>query len=92
VSNGDIVRWLFIDDGAGNVVAPDGVMYRKDIIDRRILGFAWHIPDYCTAYHGPTEQYVFSSKDHKYAYPGCSETVTSNRIYTDDCVSQNNMS
>jgi hypothetical protein len=32
VANGEFMKWLFIDDGAGNVVNPDGVGYRYDII------------------------------------------------------------
>jgi len=32
VANGEFMKWLFIDDGAGNIVNPDGVGYRYDII------------------------------------------------------------
>jgi len=32
VANGEFMKWLFIDDGAGNVTNPDGVGYRYDII------------------------------------------------------------
>lgn len=46
VANGEFMKWLFIDDGAGNVVNPDGVGYRYDIIRQNgIMRNELMIPD-----------------------------------------------
>ncbi len=52
VANGEFLKWLFIDDGAGNVVNPDGVGYRYDIIcannimrNEHMIPFSIHMED-----------------------------------------------
>jgi hypothetical protein len=32
LADGEVLKWLFIDDGAGNVVNSNGVGYRDDVI------------------------------------------------------------
>jgi hypothetical protein len=53
VANGDFMKWLFIDDGAGNIVNPEGVGYRYDIIcannimrNEHMIPFSIHQTDF----------------------------------------------
>jgi hypothetical protein len=48
VANGEFMKWLFIDDGAGNVVNPDGVGYRYDIICKSNIMRNQHMVPYQT--------------------------------------------
>jgi len=82
VANGEFMKWLFIDDGAGNVINPEGIMYRYDILESGILGNGNSIPKENII--PDNEQILFKSTDYQYMYPGCSENVKSNRVYTGD--------
>lgn len=82
LANGEFMYWLFIDDGFGNVINPEGAMYRYDILRNGLLDNAKDIPE-DIIYDGPIQ---FKSSDNKYKYPGCSDLTTNdyNKIYTDD--------
>jgi len=54
VANGDFLKWLFIDDGAGNVVNPDGVGYRYDIICSENIMRNRHMIPFQTNTYGET--------------------------------------
>ena len=82
LANGEFLKWLFIDDGGGNVVNPNGVMYRHDILNSGILSLGRDIPDNMKI--PDNENIIFKSTDYEYMYPGCSDQVTSNRVYTGD--------
>jgi hypothetical protein len=76
------MKWLFIDDGFGNVINPNGAMYRYDILRNGLLDNAKDIPENIP-YDGPIQ---FQSSDNQYKYPGCSDLSSDNynKIYTDD--------
>ena len=80
IANGDFMKWLFIDDGVGNVLNEDGVIYRRDALKAGIFYQSYFIPDENILDDG---QYVVVS-DKQYYYPGCSDNVTSNRVYCGD--------
>jgi hypothetical protein len=50
VANGEFMKWLFIDDGAGNITNPDGVGYRYDIICANNIMRNEHMIPYETNY------------------------------------------
>lgn len=82
VANGTFMNWLFIDDGAGNVVNRDGVMYRYDILN---CGLSYFQNDFPKENQIPSdEKVILKSSDTKFLYPGCSDKLTSNRVYTND--------
>jgi hypothetical protein len=67
VANGDFMKWLFIDDGAGNIVNPDGVGYRYDIICiSNIMRNRHMIPYECN--YNRSENLILNACD--LAYPG----------------------
>jgi hypothetical protein len=82
LADGDFMKWLFIDDGFGNVINPNGAMYRYDILRNGLLDNAKDIPENIP-YDGPIQ---FQSSDNQYKYPGCSDLSSDNynKIYTDD--------
>ena len=71
-----------VDDGAGNVINPEGIMYRYDILDSGILGNGNSIPKENII--PDNKQILFKYTDYQFMYPGCSENVKSNRVYTGD--------
>lgn len=82
LADGDFMKWLFIDDGFGNVINPNGAMYRYDILRNGLLDNGKDIPENIP-YDGPIQ---FQSSDNQYKYPGCSDLSSDNynKIYTDD--------
>jgi hypothetical protein len=78
IANGDFMKWLFIDDGFGNITNPDGVLYRIDLLTSGILANGVWIP----AQNGYPiiENIVFKSSDQEYKYPGKS-TNSKVKIY-----------
>lgn len=82
LADGDFMKWLFIDDGFGNVINPNGAMYRYDILRNGLLDNGKDIPENIS-YDGPIQ---FQSSDNQYKYPGCSDLSSDNynKIYTDD--------
>jgi hypothetical protein len=62
VANGDFMKWLFIDDGAGNVVNHDGVGYRYDIICVNNIMRNEH----CLPYSIHDTEYIVRSEDLRY--------------------------
>jgi hypothetical protein len=67
VANGDFMKWLFIDDGAGNIVNPDGVGYRYDIIcASNIMRNRHMIPYEC--HYDRSENLILNACD--LAFPG----------------------
>jgi hypothetical protein len=81
LATGGFMHWLFIDDGFGNVINPNGVMYRYDMLRTGFFDNGHDIPDDITEYEGEVK---IKSSDNKYRYPGCSDLLSKNRIYTDD--------
>jgi hypothetical protein len=81
LATGGFMYWLFIDDGFGNVINPNGVMYRYDMLRTGFFDNGNDIPDDITEYEGEVQ---IKSSDNKYRYPGCSDLLSKNRIYTDD--------
>jgi hypothetical protein len=81
LATGGFMYWLFIDDGFGNVINPNGVMYRYDMLRTGFFDNGNDIPDDITEYEGEVK---IKSSDNKYRYPGCSDLLSKNRIYTDD--------
>jgi len=76
VANGEFLKWLFIDDGAGNVVNPDGVGYRYDLLcvnnimrNEHMLPFSVHL-----------ENAIIQSED--FRYPG--QLSSNTKIYLHD--------
>jgi len=68
IANGEFMKWLFIDDGFGNIINSDGVMYRYDFLFSGITDNGFYIPG-ANMFPG-TETEVFKSSDDKYRYPG----------------------
>ena len=68
IANGDFVKWLFIDDGFGNVINPDGVLYRVDLFTSGILPNGEWIP--AQNAYPISENIAFKSSDLEYRYPG----------------------
>lgn len=67
VASGDFMKWLFIDDGAGNIVNPDGVGYRYDIIcASNIMRNRHMIPYEC--HYDRSENLILNACD--LAFPG----------------------
>ena len=65
VANGDFMKWLFIDDGAGNVINPNGVGYRYDIICASNIMRNEHMIPYETNYNHD-ESLLLNSADLRY--------------------------
>jgi len=83
VANGEFMKWLFIDDGAGNVINTEGVLYRNDALTSGIFTYGKYIiKDNIIDDDGETV--IIKNTDHIYMYPGCPDTVTSNRVYCGD--------
>lgn len=68
IANGEFMKWLFIDDGFGNVVNTDGVMYRYDFLFSGITDYGTYVPS-SNMFPG-SETEVFKSSEDKYRYPG----------------------
>jgi hypothetical protein len=68
IANGEFMKWLFIDDGFGNITNSDGVMYRYDFLLSGITDNAPYIPS-SNMFPG-SETALFKSSDDKYKYPG----------------------
>ena len=81
LATGGFMQWLFIDDGFGNVINPNGVVYRYDMLRTGFFDNGKDIPDDIEEYEGEVK---IKSSDNKYRYPGCSDLLSKNRIYTDD--------
>jgi hypothetical protein len=67
IANADFMNWLFIDDGFGNVINSDGVMYRYDFLFSGVMDYGGYIPG-SNMFPG-METEVFKSSDEKYKYP-----------------------
>jgi len=80
LANGDFLKWLFIDDGAGHVLNPNGVMYRYDILNSNIFSYQNAMPK--ENYMPTSSNILFKSTDSEYLYPGCDPNVTSIKICT----------
>ena len=76
VANGEFMKWLFIDDGAGNIVNPDGVGYRYDIICKSNIMRNQHMVPYQTNVQH-LDDLILNACD--LAYPG----KTNNEKYKD---------
>lgn len=77
IANGDFLKWLFIDDGVGNIVNPDGVGYRYDIICANHIMRNEHMIPYSIY---DTDNVIIKSEDVR--YPG---KISSNiKIYIND--------
>ena len=68
IANGDFMKWLFIDDGFGNVINPDGILYRVDFLTSGILPNGVWIP--AQNVYPIVENILFKSSDQEYRYPG----------------------
>jgi hypothetical protein len=68
IANGEFMKWLFIDDGFGNITNYDGVMYRYDFLFSGITDNGFYIPG--ANMFPATEKALFTSLDEKYKYPG----------------------
>jgi hypothetical protein len=79
IANGEFIKWLFIDDGAGNITNENGVIYRADILSTGIFSYGNYIPKENIL--PSNESVIFKSTDYEYMYPGCPDTVKSNKIY-----------
>jgi hypothetical protein len=79
IANGEFIKWLFIDDGAGNITNENGVIYRYDILTSGVFSFQNALPK--ENFMPSDESILFKSTDYEYMYPGCPNTITSNRIY-----------
>ena len=82
LATGGFMQWLFIDDGAGNVINTEGVLYRCDALTCGIFSYASLIPKDNFVDGG--ENIMVRNTEYKYSYPGCRESVTSNRVYCGD--------
>ena len=65
VANGEFMKWLFIDDGAGNITNPDGVGYRYDIICNSNIMRNEHMLPYETDYN-KGETLILNGADLRY--------------------------
>jgi len=74
VANGEFMKWLFIDDGAGNIVNPDGVGYRYDIICASDILRNRHMIPYETDYNR-NETLILNACDLRYPGKSNSELV-----------------
>jgi hypothetical protein len=81
VANGDFMKWLFIDDGFGNIVNGDGIMYRYDFVMSGVMTNGQFIPG--SNMFPAVETMQFTSSDDKYRYPG-KNTNKKVKIYTGD--------
>ena len=87
IANGEFMKWLFIDDGFGNIINSDGVMYRYDFLFSGITDYGGYIPG-SNMFPG-IETEVLKSSDDKYKYPG--SVVTSKlRILNKKLLKNNN--
>ena len=81
VANADFMQWLFIDDGFGNIVNGDGIMYRYDFVMSGVMHNGQFIPG--SNMFPAAETMQFTSSDDKYRYPG-KNTNKKVKIYTGD--------
>jgi hypothetical protein len=81
VANGDFMKWLFIDDGFGNIVNGDGIMYRYDFVMSGVMTNGQFIPG--SNMFPAAETMQFTSSDDKYRYPG-KNTNKKVKIYVED--------
>jgi len=81
VANGDFMKWLFIDDGFGNIVNGDGIMYRYDFVMSGVMHNGQFIPG--SNMFPAAETMQFTSSDDKYRYPG-KNTNKKVKIYVED--------
>jgi len=81
VANAGFMQWLFIDDGFGNIVNGDGIMYRYDFVMSGVMTNGQFIPG--SNMFPAVETMQFTSSDDKYRYPG-KNTNKKVKIYTGD--------
>lgn len=79
VANGEFMKWLFIDDGAGNVVNPDGVGYRYDIFCANNIMRNEHMIPYRADFQYNQEHIIVESCNLR--YPG---KANNGKVYTGD--------
>jgi hypothetical protein len=79
VANGEFMKWLFIDDGAGNVVNPDGVGYRYDIFCANNIMRNEHMIPFTANFQHNQETVLVESSDLR--YPG---KANNGKVYTGD--------
>ncbi len=82
VANGEFMKWLFIDDGAGNITNPDGVGYRYDIICASGIMRNEHMIPFETNYNRD-EQLLLNAADFRYPSNNNSKKIKSN-VYLND--------
>jgi hypothetical protein len=62
------MNWLFIDDGFGNILNPNGVLYRVDLLTSGILSHGKYIP--AQNVYPISETVISNSSTFEYKYPG----------------------
>jgi hypothetical protein len=68
LANNNLMKWLFIDDGFGNVLNPDGVIYRVDLLTSGIVSYGKNIP--AQNIYPISENVISNSSMYHYRYPG----------------------
>lgn len=68
LANNNFMKWLFIDDGFGNVLNPDGVIYRVDLLTSGIVSYGKNIP--AQNIYPISETVISNSSMYHYKYPG----------------------
>jgi len=86
IANGEFMKWLFIDDGFGNIINPDGVMYRYDFLVSGITTNGNYVPGSNMFPLSETEQYKSSDDDFRYPGKNINEKV---KIYLGDILRLN---
>jgi hypothetical protein len=68
LANEEFMNWLFIDDGFGNILNPNGVLYRVDLLTSGILSYGKNIP--AQNIYPISETVISNSSTFEYKYPG----------------------
>ena len=90
----NFLNWLFIDDGIGTIVNPNGVAFRYDVFRTKQAGFAndvflhaQQISDGIMDVQNPN--WTMSCEDFKYGPANSTDTNKQFRVYTGDILLAN---
>ena len=88
--NGGFLNWLFIDDGAGNIINPNGVAFRYDVFRTKAAGFDndvfLHAQQISDEIPNLPTKYLSSSTEFRYGPADSRDNNKVYRVYTGDLV------
>jgi len=92
LADGHFLNWLFIDDGAGNILNADGVVFRYDFLRTKEAGFAADVCLHAQQITNlPATPYNWTNSCMDYAYGPADSSATNKKfgVYTGDLLLKN---